>query len=107
MKTREKLKAVAAEAGKRDERSLDATSSGEWLEAQELSGMAAQAVTEGADVRVSVRGVDHLEAGAFQVLLALASAQTKRGRSLRLADASPALREWFEYAGADRHFSFE
>lgn len=107
MKIREKLKVAAAEAGKRDERSMDATSAGEWLEAQELYGLAAQAGSEDADVRVSVRGVDHLEAGAFQVLLALASGQTKRGCSLRVADASPALREWFAYAGADRHFSFE
>jgi anti-anti-sigma regulatory factor len=41
----------------------------------------------------------------LQILLALDAEQKKRGRNLRLAKASPHLRQWFEFAGVADHFS--
>jgi anti-anti-sigma regulatory factor len=57
------------------------------------------------DVTVNLNNLDHLDASALQVLLALAAEQAKRGRILELANASAHLRQWFEFAGAAERFS--
>lgn len=59
----------------------------------------------GHEVTVNLGKVDHLDASALQILLALDAEQQRQGRHLKLANASPHLRQWFEYAGATEHLS--
>jgi len=63
------------------------------------------AVKTGHEVTVNLGKVDHLDASALQILLALDAEQQRQGRHLKLANASPHLRQWFEYAGATEHLS--
>lgn len=57
---------------------------------------------------LNLKDVDHLDAGALQILLVLKIEQKKRGRQLDLIDVSPHLRRWFDHAGAvDRFFIAE
>ncbi len=84
---------------------IDVERSGDWMPADELRGAALSALVAGNDVTVNVGSVDHLDASALQILLALDAEQKKRGRNLEVANASPHLRQWFEYAGAADRFS--
>ena len=79
--------------------------SGDWMPSEELREAALAALEQGKDVTLDLDRVDHLAASALQILLALAAEQKKRGRNLRLAKASPHLRQWFEFAGVADHFS--
>jgi anti-anti-sigma factor len=78
---------------------IHVTRDGDWLPPEEFRTLALSAV--GADVHLSVnlQGVDYLDASALQILLALAAERKKRGKGLRLTNASVALSRWFEYAG--------
>ena len=78
---------------------------GDWLPAHELREAALNALETGHDVTVNLDKVDHLDASALQILLALDAEQKRQGRHLELANASPHLRQWFEYAGAAEQFS--
>lgn len=78
------------------------TREGEWLPPEELLAIARSAVETEGNLTVDLEGVDHLDASALQVLLALAAERKKRGKGLRLANASVALSRWFEYAGGGR-----
>jgi anti-anti-sigma factor len=98
---------MSSASGAQGGAAIEVTSSGEWLAVEELRRVAANAAGEGRDVALSLKGVDYLDASAFQVLLALAEEQRKQAHGLRLIDASPTLRGWFEYAGAGQRFSFE
>ena len=64
----------------------------------------ARAVEAGSDVTLHLGGIDHLDASALQIVLALDAEQEEQGRHLHLANASAHLREWFEYAGVAEHF---
>ena len=75
------------------------TREGEWLAPEELRALALSAVDVDGNLTVNLEGVDHLDASALQMLLALAAERKKRGKGLRLANASLALSRWFEYAG--------
>ena len=77
--------------------------SGDWMPAEELRDAALQALAAGHDVTLNLDRIDHLDASASQILLALGTEQQKRGRSLELINASPHLRQWFEFAGASEH----
>jgi anti-anti-sigma regulatory factor len=79
---------------------IEANRSGEWLDVEELRAAALAAVSEGRDVTVNLNQVDHLDASALQILLALDREQKKLQRQLHLTNASNHLRQWFEYAGA-------
>jgi ABC-type transporter Mla MlaB component len=94
---------------------LAAAHGGEWIDAGQLHQWAMEqlglpvkgATADGrradrsaGDLAVDVAGLEFLEAGALQVLLALRSEQAHRGHRLHLLNPSQSLREWFEFAGA-------
>jgi anti-anti-sigma regulatory factor len=78
------------------------TREGEWLPPEELRAISLSAVDTDGNLTVNLEGVEHLDASALQILLALAAERKKRGKGLRLANASLALSRWFEYAGGGR-----
>ncbi|MGD0731331.1 MAG: STAS domain-containing protein [Terracidiphilus sp.] len=84
---------------------IDIERSGDWMPAEELRNAALGALEAGSDVTVNLAGVDHLDASALQILLVLDAEQKRWGRSFNLANSSPQLRYWFEYAGAADRFS--
>jgi ABC-type transporter Mla MlaB component len=79
--------------------------SGDWMPAEELWNTAQEAVCQSQDVSINLDKIDHLDASALQILLALDAEQMKRGCHLQLENASASLRHWFEYSGATGHFS--
>ncbi len=85
--------------------SIDVDRSGDWMPVQELRDAALGAIEVGSDVTLNLGGIDHLDASSLQILLALEAEQKRRGRQLELANPSPHLLQWFEYAGAADHFS--
>ena len=78
--------------------------SGDWMPADELREAALAAVSQGKNVVLELDGIDHLDASALQILLALDLELKKRKQTLRLEKASARLREWFDFAGADERF---
>jgi anti-anti-sigma factor len=78
------------------------TREGEWLPPEELRALALSSVNTEGDLTVNLAGVEYLDASALQILLALAAERREHGQALRLANASPALSHWFEYAGGAR-----
>ncbi|MGD0126287.1 MAG: STAS domain-containing protein [Terriglobia bacterium] len=78
--------------------------SGDWMPVEELWQAARAAVEAGHDVTLDLGRIEHLDASALQVLLALDAEQKKLGRRLELINVSPPLRQWFLYAGAVEHF---
>jgi anti-anti-sigma factor len=78
------------------------TREGEWLAPEELRAIALSAVDTDGTLTVNVDGVEHLDASALQVLLALAAERKKGGKGLRLANVSLTLSRWFEFAGGGR-----
>jgi anti-anti-sigma regulatory factor len=78
---------------------IHVTREGEWLPPEELRAAALSAVDTDGNLTVNLEGVEHLDATSLQILLALAAERKKRGKGLRLANASLALSRWFEYAG--------
>ena len=83
---------------------VNADRAGDWMVADELRAAALSAVEAGSDVTFQLSGIDHLDASALQILLALNAEQKRRGRQLELTGASPHLRQWFVYAGAAEEF---
>ena len=83
---------------------IEVERSGDWMPAEELRKAALAASGESKDVTVNLGKVDHLDASALQILLALDAEQKRQGRHLHLANASAHLRQWFEYAGAAEEF---
>jgi ABC-type transporter Mla MlaB component len=86
---------------------INATRDGEWLPPEEFRAVALAAAQTDGDLTVNLQGVDHLDASALQILLALAGERKKRGRGLCLANASTPLSHWFEYAGGRENISAE
>lgn len=84
--------------------SIDVGQSGDWISAEELREAVLAALEGNRDVIVNLGNVNHLDASALQILLALDSEQKRRGRQLGLTNASAHLRQWFEYAGAADQF---
>ena len=74
---------------------------------EEFRAIALSAAGTDGNLTVNLQGVDHLDASALQILLALAAERKKRGKGLRLANASLALSRWFEYAGGRENISPE
>ncbi len=81
---------------------ISVTREGDWLPLPEFLALALSAAEEQGNLTVDMLGVDHLDASALQILLALGAERKKHGCGFRLANASPALTHWFEYAGGGR-----
>lgn len=84
---------------------IEAVRSGEWVPAEELKDLAAQALRDGKDLLVNMDGIGYLDASVLQVLVAMKAEQEKSGGAIQLASASTDLQRWFEYAGATGSFS--
>lgn len=78
--------------------------SGEWMPADELREAALAALLHGDDVTIDVDRIDHLDASALQILLALDSELKRRKQNLHIEKASPQLFKWFQFAGAGDRF---
>lgn len=85
--------------------SIDAERSGGWMPSEDLREAALAALSTSGDVALNLQGIDYLDASALQILLALDTEQKKLGQNLHLANASPHLRQWFDFAGVADHFS--
>ena len=83
---------------------IEVRSSGGWLPPEDLREAALAAVSAGGDVALNLQGIEHLDASALQVLLALETEQKKEGRRLSLLNVSSHLRQWFDYSGAVDQF---
>lgn len=83
---------------------IDVEQSGSWMPSEQLREAALAALGKGQDVTLNLDKIDHLEADALQILLALDREQKKQGRKLVLTHASVQLREWFAFAGAAEEF---
>lgn len=83
---------------------IEVERSGDWMPAEELHASAVAAASSGKNVTLNLDRINHLDASALQILLALDADLKQRGRNLKLAKASPQLLKWFEFAGADNHF---
>jgi anti-anti-sigma factor len=86
---------------------VNPTRSGEWLPGDELRQKALEAAHTRTDVTLDLADVDHLDASALQILLALDRDRREKGLTLHLTNASPLLRQWFEYAGLPPHLQPE
>ncbi len=86
---------------------MNVTRDGEWLLPEEFRALALSAADADGDLIVNLEGVDHLDASALQILLALAAERKKQGRGMGLENASTPLSRWFEYAGGREHISPE
>jgi anti-anti-sigma factor len=78
---------------------------GEWLVPDEFRQACVEAVAAQFDVVIDLEGIDHLDGSALQILVALGAEQQRNDRRLSLANASPSLLRWFEFAGAGRLFA--
>ena len=74
------------------------------MPAEELKEAAIAALATSMDMTLNLDRIDHLDASAMQILLALEAEQKNRGQHLHLVNASPQLRQWFELSGAMGHF---
>jgi anti-anti-sigma regulatory factor len=86
---------------------IHVTRDGDWLPPHPFHALALSAAATDGNLTVSLQGVDHLDASALQILLALAAERKKRGKGFHLADISVTLSRWFEYAGGRENFSPE
>jgi hypothetical protein len=88
---------------------------GEWIEAEDLRRQAMEQLGDDAasgaesakpvagrrgDLVLNLGGVDHLDASALQILLAIQAEELLRGRRMQAINPSAQLKQWFEYAGA-------
>jgi anti-anti-sigma factor len=83
---------------------IDVERSGDWMPADELRDMAMTALAASAGMTLNLDRIDHLDASAMQVLLAIEAAEESLGHHLKLVNASPKLQQWFELSGAAGHF---
>lgn len=74
---------------------------------EELQKSALEASQHGGDITLDLANVDHLDASALQILLALDAEQKQRGHRLRLIRLSAQLQTWFGHAGALDVFSVD
>jgi anti-anti-sigma factor len=82
---------------------LRAARSGQWMEAEAMRRWALEQLESRAgpvELVVDLSGIEHLDASALQILLAVLAEQRRRDGVLRLVHGSDRLRRWFEFAGA-------
>ena len=75
-------------------------SSGDWIPPDLLQEAAIAAWRKGTDVKVSLESVEHLDASALQILIALAASLQRDSHKLELIDPPAALERWFRLTGA-------
>ncbi len=75
-------------------------SSGDWVAPDLLQDAALAALRKQMDVRVSLEAVEHLDASALQILMALGASLERDAHKLELIEPPPALERWFQLAGA-------
>jgi len=73
---------------------------GEWLPAEDFQRLAIEAASDPEGVEIHVKGLEHLDCTALQVLCALSRKLLAEGHILRLAEVTPALASAFALAGA-------
>jgi anti-anti-sigma regulatory factor len=83
---------------------IDVERCGDWMPAEELRDRAMTALAASAGMTLNLDRIDHLDASAMQVLLAIEAAEENLGQHLQLTHASAKLRQWFELSGATGHF---
>jgi len=83
---------------------IHAERSGDWMPVEDLWEAAKSGLGEGKDITLNLDKINHLDASALQILLALDAEQKRCGRHLELVNTSSNLRHWFEYSGAAAHF---
>jgi anti-anti-sigma factor len=74
------------------------------MPAEELREAGLTALLASKDMTLNLDRIDHLDASALQVLLAIEVEQENLGQHLHLVNASPRLLERFELSGAAGHF---
>jgi anti-anti-sigma factor len=100
-----KPRAVRSKRARTPERvTVDVERLGEWMPVDDIRELALKVVEQGNDLTFNLQNVDYLDASALQILLVLETEQKNRGRHLDLVNASPNLRQWFEYSGTAGHF---
>lgn len=87
-------------------RVVEVVRDGDWLAPEDLRGAAIEAAAANVDLAVNLEGVEYLDGSTLQTLLALVGDQGKRERKVVFVHASPALRQWFDLAGAGDKFQF-
>jgi len=75
-------------------------SSGDWIPSDLLQDSALAAWRKGKNVKVSLESVEHLDASALQILVALANSLQRDSHKLELVNLPAALERWFCLAGA-------
>lgn len=75
-----------------------------WVSAEQLRLHALELLESNIDLTVDFNGMESLDAGTLQVLLALEIEQERKNLRLSVTGISPELLRWFEYAGAQGHF---
>ena len=96
--------AAPQEEQERERTVIEVERSGDWMPVEDLRNAGLKALEAGNDVTFNLDKVEHLDASALQILLALDAEQTKRGKHLELANVSPHMRLWFGYSGIAEHF---
>jgi anti-anti-sigma regulatory factor len=79
--------------------------SGDWMPAEELRDKSLSLLGEDKDITLNLDKIEYLDASAPQTLLAFDMEQKKLGQHLHLDNASPYLRQWFEFAGVGEQFA--
>ena len=83
---------------------IDVERSGDWMPVEDMMKTALSAIEQKKQLTLNLNNIDHLDASALQVLLALDTEEKNRGGHLDLINASHSLRQWFEYSGTAAHF---
>lgn len=86
---------------------MHAARSGQWMEAAAIRRWGLESRPDISMIVLDLEGLEHLDASALQVLLAIGHEQRRHGRDLRLKNVSEGLRRWFDYAGADGLFRMD
>lgn len=86
---------------------IEVASSQDWLPPEELKEVALKNIEAGKNLVLNLNSVDHLDASALQILLALEAEQKAHGSDLRFAHVSPELRQWIDHAGAAAQLSMD
>jgi anti-anti-sigma factor len=83
---------------------IDVERSGDWMPVDDMMKTALSALEQEKELTLNLNNIDHLDASALQVLLALDMEEKNRGRHLQIVNASQRLRQWFEYSGTAAYF---
>lgn len=80
---------------------------GEWVPGEEFQAEAVKLLDAGANIRADLEGIDYLDASSLQILLAIHAGQKAKNRGFSMTGLSPALHQWFRYAGVEQELPFD